>query len=119
VVALPDLLRAPDTTSLASLMESGPGILPAAMPLSGALAHPAWRRASVLPVVERGERLIGVLRAARLHEALSQGGAVRGVESETTLAGLAAAAYWGAVAGLVQSGVALLPAVKRVLPDEQ
>ncbi|MEO8441849.1 MAG: hypothetical protein ABI547_05135 [Betaproteobacteria bacterium] len=119
VVALPNLLRAPDITALAALMEPSPAMLQAAMPLSGALAHPAWQRTSVLPVVERDARLIGVLRAAKLHEAFALGSEVRKSESETTLAGLAAASYWDAVSGLVRSGLALLPPVKRVLPDER
>jgi magnesium transporter len=119
VLALQDLLRAPESTPIGSLMGAPPGILPAAMPLSAARAHPAWQRASMLPVVEQGDRLIGVLHAARLHAALPQDQALRRGGGELTVAGLAAAGYWDAVSGLVQSGLALLPALKRVLPDER
>jgi magnesium transporter len=118
-VALADLLRAPAATTMDALM-SDAITLPAAMPLAAALAHPAWRRATSLPVVERGERLIGVLGAAKLDEALllrkqhehpDHGG--------TTLAELAATGYWDAVSGLVQLGLASLPALERVLPEER
>lgn len=119
VVALADLLRAAEATPLSELMRAPHATLPVAMPLSAALAHPAWQRTSVLPVVERGERVIGVLRAARLHEAVSSRTAVRAPDEETTLAGLAAAGYWGAVSGLVESGLALLPRAERVMPEER
>lgn len=119
VVALPELLRAPPAAPLSALMKAPPTTLPVAMPLSAALGHPAWQRTSMLPVVERGERLIGVLRAARLHEAVSQGTKLRETGSEITLAGLAAAGYWSAVSGLLESGLALLPRAKRVMPGEQ
>jgi hypothetical protein len=94
--------------------------LPASTPLDGALAHPAWQRTSILPVVERGERLIGVLRLAKLHEAVAQSASVRrGSERETTLAAVAASSYWVAVSGLVQSGLQLMPGLKPVLPEER
>jgi magnesium transporter len=120
VVALADLLRAPPATSVTSLSRPPAATLPASTPLDGALAHPAWQRTSILPVVERGERLIGVLRLAKLHEAVAQSASVRrGSERETTLAAVAASSYWVAVSGLVQSGLQLMPGLKPVLPEER
>jgi Mg/Co/Ni transporter MgtE len=117
-VALPDLLRAPPTATVAALM-SETATLPAAMPLGAALSHPGWRRASRLPVVERGERLIGVLHAAKLDQALSLREDSHRRHDGTTLAGLAAAGYWDAVSGLVRIGLASLPPLERILPEKR
>jgi Mg/Co/Ni transporter MgtE len=117
-VALPNLLRAPPTSTVAALM-SDVATLPAAMPLGAALSHPGWRRASRLPVVERGERLIGVLHAAKLEQALSLREDAHHRRDSTTLAALAAAGYWDAVSGLVRIGLAALPPLERVLPEKR
>src|SRR5688572_13241294 len=115
-VALQDLLRAPSTSTLGALMSDAPA-LPAAMPLAAALAHPAWRRAAALPVVER-DRLIGALRAATLEQALSLREASEHRPGGTTLAAVAAAGYWDAVSGLAQLGLAALPRLQRILPED-
>ena len=59
-----------------------------------------------------------LVASARLHEALSHRTA-RPADDETTLASLAAASYWGAVSGLVESGLAMLPRAERVMPEER
>lgn len=117
VVELQDLLRSPESTLLDALMRPPAGTLAAFMPLSGAASHPAWKQASALPVVERGNKLIGVLGAARLAQARSRG-AARGGTANGTLAGMAARSYWDAVSGLVRAGLAVLPQAGRVLPEE-
>ena len=117
VVDLAGLLRAPESTSLAALMRAPAGTLPAFMPLGGAASHPGWKLASSLPVVERGDRLIGVLHAARLARRRTRGG-VRGAGENDTLAGFVARSYWDTVSGLVRAGLAMLPAAGRVLPED-
>jgi len=118
-VDLQDLVRAPDSTFLAALMRPHAGTLAAAMPLTAAAVHPGWKRANALPVVERGRRLIGVLRAAKLAEALQRGGARTPTGPEGTLAGLAALGYWNTVASLVRAGLAIAPPARRVLPEQK
>lgn len=117
VVDLHVLLRAPGTTTLASLMRPPAGMLPAFMPLAGAAAHPGWRQASALPVVERGQRLIGVLDSAKLAQARSRA-IPRAASGSDTVAGILARGYWDAVSGLARAGLAAIPAAGRVLPEE-
>jgi Mg/Co/Ni transporter MgtE len=117
-VALTDLLRAPAMSVVDALM-SDATTLPAAMPLAAALSHAGWRSVSALPVVERRERLIGVLRAAKLDQALSLREQHDRRSGGDTLAGLAASGYWDAVSGLVQLGLAPLPALGRILPEKR
>jgi magnesium transporter len=117
LVDLQVLLRVPDTTLLSALMRTPAGTLPAIMALSGAAAHQGWKQASVLPVVESGKRLVGVLHAEKLAQALSRG-ARRPETSDETLAGMVARSYWDTVSGLLGAGLNILPPVKRVLPEE-
>lgn len=116
-VALPLLLRAHETTPLAALMRPPAGVLPVAMPLSGAAAHPAWKQTSIMPVVERGDRFIGVLHAAKLAEALSRSHYRHADIADETLSGLLARGYWDTVSGLLRVGLAVLPPAPRVLPE--
>ena len=117
LIDLQVLLRAPPATALSALMRPAIASLPALMPLSGAAAHKAWRRTSVLPVVERGMRLVGVLHATQLAQA-SGSGVRRAEAGEDTLLGLVARGYWDTVSGLLTIGLNALPPTKRVLPGD-
>jgi magnesium transporter len=119
VVDLQALVRAPEGTAVTALMREPPGALAATASLGSAAAHEAWERAALLPVLERGERLLGVLRRATLRRALAhtEGGVPDG--GEATIVGLLAHGYWDAVSGLAEAALALLPRVKPVLPEER
>ncbi|MCF8150708.1 MAG: hypothetical protein K9K30_10710 [Burkholderiaceae bacterium] len=117
LIDLQVLLRAPGTTALSALMRAPTASLSAIMPLSGAAALQAWKQTSVLPVVERGNRLVGVLRAEKLAQAMNRG--VRRAEAgDETLAGLMARGYWDTLSGLLGVGLGVLPPAKRVLPED-
>ncbi|MFZ2541652.1 MAG: CBS domain-containing protein [Gallionella sp.] len=112
-VELADLLRADATTLLTRLVRPSPHRLPAQALLAGLRDHQGWREASTLSVVERGDRLVGVLTHAALQRALS-------LEQSTptpnhavdTLVGVASA-YWFGVSALIQAIVGLLPVERR------
>ncbi len=106
VVTLPALLRAADSARLQTLQRPVAS-LPALMPLAGAIAHPAWREASVVPVLEHGGRFLGALSAAALRSALAARPTPT-VAAEQTLAGVLGEGYWSAVSSLSQAAVALL-----------
>ncbi len=72
-VELADLLRADAATTLARLVRPSPHRLPAQALLAGLREHPGWREASTLPVVERGDRLVGALTHGALLRALVTG----------------------------------------------
>lgn len=109
VVDLATLVRSPDWRALEVIMERPAATLPAVMPLSAAASHPAWARVGELPVVARGERLVGALRHSVLREALGQErGAPEEAEDES-LAGFAAGGYWAAVSAVIRAFIALLP----------
>jgi Mg/Co/Ni transporter MgtE len=115
VVDLATLVRAPEWRSLDGLLHPPAATLPAVMPLRAAAAHPAWGRVTELPVVARGERLVGVLRHSVLLQALEKGTRPAGGEDEVTLAGFAARGYWGAVSGMVRAFLGLLPRAAPVV----
>lgn len=118
VIELPALVRSAETAAMASLMRAPLGVLSASAPLSSAAAHVGWERAAVLPVVERSERLLGVLRRPTLRRALalSVGGTFQA--DEATIVGFLARGYWDAVSGLAEASLALFPRIKPVVPEE-
>jgi magnesium transporter len=106
-VALPVLLRAGAQQRLDTLMSALTVTLPAVTPLAGAADHPAWRDADVVPVVERGGGLVGVVARRALLRASRVRRADDGPEPES-LAALLALGYWNAVLGLVEATLSLL-----------
>jgi magnesium transporter len=119
VVDLQALLRAPPTATVSTLLRKPPGILAAVAPLASTTTHAAWEQSAVLPVAERGDRLIGVLRRSTLSQALAQGGASLPPPGADTVIGLLARGYWTAVSGLAEAGIALLPPAKPVNPEKR
>lgn len=119
VVSLRLLLSVPETSALTGLMHAPGGSVSAAMPLSGAAAHAGWKLTSQLPVVERGNRFIGVLYAAKLAEALARVGHPGADASASSLSGLVARSYWNTVSGLLQVGLGALPPARSILPEDQ
>ena len=115
-VALSTLLRAPPGATLASIMSRPEAVLSAQMPLAGALVHPGWERASTLPVVESGSRLVGVIT----RDALTRAVRPQRTRPAETLAGLLARGYWDALSGIAEAMATLLPPVPPVVrsPDE-
>jgi len=111
IVDLTTLLRAPDAATLGTLMSRPDAVLAAHAPLSGAIAHPGWEHRSTLPVVEPGQRLVGVITRDALARALRGTSPTPGTIDEPSVPALLASGYWQALNILVESGLALLPRV--------
>ncbi|MBU0750862.1 MAG: CBS domain-containing protein [Gammaproteobacteria bacterium] len=108
-VELADLLRANAGTPLTRLVRTSPHRLPAQSLLAGLRDHPGWREASALPVVDRGDRLVGAITHAALQRALATEQRISTPRHPgNTLSGIAGA-YWFGVAALIQAVVGLLP----------
>lgn len=113
-VPLPTLLRAPAEATLSSVMTRPEVVISAQTPLAGAAAHPGWEQASALPVVESGERLVGVLTREALTRALGRASRPERLPRSDTLAGMLARGYWDALSGGAEAMATLLPAVQPV-----
>lgn len=115
------LLRAPSSASLESLAVPTAGVLAAHTPLAGATHHPAWASVASVPVVETGDRLLGVLTHGALHQALHRAARTAARVDDESLAGLAARSYWEALSGIAEVALSLLPTVRSVesLRDER
>lgn len=112
MVGLSALLQAPDSTTLGTLMQRPAHVLTAHAPLSATPAHPGWESSSLLPVVEPGERLVGVMTRDALTRALRRTPPPPAeLSSETTLPMLFARVYWQALSGLLEGSLVLLPKV--------
>jgi len=108
-VGLADLLRAGNSTTLVRLVRPSVHRLPAQSQLGGVREHQGWRDTSTLPVVEKGERLVGMLTHSAMQRALTTGSNTQIQNSmEGTLVGIASA-YWFGVSSLVQALIGLLP----------
>jgi len=103
------LLRAPAASRLSELATRPSAVIAATTPLAGAASHRGWGQTAVLPVVDRAERLIGVLRRESLVRALARAPAAPKADEEMTVAGALARTYWGAVSGLFAACLAVLP----------
>ncbi len=113
-VSLGALLAAPEASTLASLMHRPVAVLAAVAPLRGTADHPGWTQTSLLPVLESGDRLVGVLSRDGLARALRRSAppdAPAGAGDEAGLPMLAVRGYWALLAGLLDAGLALLPRV--------
>lgn len=116
-VGLAALLQAPAGAMLATLMQRSAAVLAAQAPLTGAASHPAWEHSSSLPVVEPGERLVGVITRDALARALRRAAPVEaqpGVAGDANLPVLLARGYWLALSGVIEGGLSLLPQVPAV-----
>lgn len=109
MVELATLLRAQETAQLGALIGEPHAVLAAVSTLVGAATHRGWEFAASLPVVERGDRLVGVLRRATLMRALNRSARETRASTSETLSGLVARNYWDALSGLVAVTLTLLP----------
>ena len=113
------LLRARSSEALAHCMSAVPTTLSVLMPIASARDLPAWERAIALPVVDHDRHLIGVLRRHALLQGLRA--QLRPAAQERQAGSFVealAAGYWHVVSALSGATIALLPGVKRVLPEE-
>jgi magnesium transporter len=116
IVPLATLLQAQGAATLATLMQRPAIVLAAHAPLAGTAAHPGWDQSSLLPVVETGNRLVGVLTRDALSRALRRAAPPAPSASGADLTTLLARGYWQALSGMIDAGLGLLPRVAPVLP---
>jgi magnesium transporter len=117
-LALPALIRSPQSAPLETLMSRPDAVLAAQTPLAGARAHPGWLQHSTLPVVERGDRLLGLLTHAALTRALRRSDRQLAPAAPGTLSGTLARGYWAVLSGSVAAAMTLLPAAPPVAGEE-
>jgi magnesium transporter len=111
LVTLGQLLQAPEAATLATLMRAPAALLAAHAPLSGSALHPGWQHASLLPVVQPGDRVVGVMTRDALARAQRQAAPTQADDGDAQLPELFARGYWQALSGLIESALALLPPV--------
>lgn len=107
-VELAELLRADPADVLGRLKHRTGDALPARSPLASVHDHAGWTDRRVLPVVERGERFVGVLAYGVMIQALARDAQARGAAASEPLAGLARS-YWRGVSGMIETVVSMFP----------
>jgi CBS domain-containing protein len=111
VIDLAALLRAPDGATLVTLAQRPVALLAANAPLAGTQAHPGWLQSSALPVVERGDKLVGVMTRDALARAVRRTAAPDTAPGSEPLRAVFAQGYWLALSGMVEASLGLLPRV--------
>ncbi|HPF27351.1 MAG TPA: hypothetical protein PK159_12225, partial [Steroidobacteraceae bacterium] len=77
--------------------------------------HPGWQGGSALPVVERGDRLLGVLTRDALIRALARARRLaRDDDAAETLVSVLAGSYWQSLSGIIETLTATLPTIRPV-----
>jgi magnesium transporter len=108
IVDVTALMHAPDGATLSGLMRPAPAALAAHAPVSAVAAHPGWQASSLLPVLEPGNRLVGVLSHDAALRAL-QRLAPPEQPPASSLSGVLAVGTWQALSGVLSAVVSLLP----------
>ena len=111
IVTLGQLLQAPEAATLATLMRAPAALLAAHAPLAGSAAHPGWMHTSWLPVVQPGDRVVGVMTRDALLRAQRQAAPALAEDADAKLPELFARGYWQTLSGLIETALALLPPV--------
>jgi Mg/Co/Ni transporter MgtE len=110
VLSLGNLVRAGPYEPLSVLMSPASHTVPALASVALVASHPGWEAFRVLPVVERENRLVGVLHRRALMAAL----ATPAQRPEPNVASGVFAAYWQVVSALTEVAVGALPSVPPV-----
>jgi magnesium transporter len=108
------LLRGQESAQIGAVLGEPPAVLAAVASLAGAATHRGWEVAASLPVLERGDRLVGVLRRATLMRALSRSARDARTPPIESLSGILARNYWDALSGLVAVTITLLPPTRSM-----
>jgi magnesium transporter len=107
-LAIPDVVRARPQQMLRDIMQRDPVALHAHMDLATVAAHPAWREADALPVVDAARKFIGAIR----HRMIRQITLDPTRPMVDTIVGLSEL-YWGGLSNILAS---LTPTATR--PEE-
>ncbi len=109
LVPLLDAVRADPHAQIGTFVVPAMHRLSALAMLTAVQNDPGWDQYRVLPVVERGERFVGVLSRRALVKAPRAASPISPEAASDVVASLAGA-YWRGVAGIIEATVALLPA---------
>ncbi len=77
-----------------------------------------WQEYQTLPVVERGDRMVGVLDRVALARGLAREREVPMSTAHNGVTGALAGGYWVAVSGLIEAVVTLIPTADRPAPGD-
>ncbi|MFP3983128.1 MAG: magnesium transporter MgtE N-terminal domain-containing protein [Desulfurivibrionaceae bacterium] len=108
-LSLQELVAAPADSRLDQLMKKISRTLPAPSLLRNAVHREDWQSRDSIPVVEKGNRFIGVLHHSTLRVLLARQSVSPGKLEKRSAVAAAGAAYWQLVSSLIELLIDLLP----------
>ena len=117
-ISVHELLRISGTAKLASVARKPQTVLTASATVSGIARRRGWQQSPVVPVIDRNEQLIGVLRRSALDRALARGLRLEEPDNRQPLAAMFAQGYWSAFSILADATISVLPQAKPIVTDE-
>jgi magnesium transporter len=113
-VDIADLLRAGDSVPLVNLIKPNSYKLPAQSLLLDLQNHQGWNDSLTLPVIDRDDRLVGIMTHATLQRvlAIELGRAANQSGSDNALANVTSV-YWLGISSLIQVVIGLFPCKHR------
>lgn len=114
VVTAAVLLRSAPRESIGRIMREPAPVVSALAPVTTLREHASWLELPALPVIERGERLVGALTRRSLEAALAEVQSTPATRVAGETLGALGGAYWQSLTALTQLTVTLLPGIGRV-----
>ncbi|MGD8475960.1 MAG: CBS domain-containing protein [Burkholderiales bacterium] len=118
IVSVFELLRVPAATMLSNITRTSQTVLSASVTIGGIARRRGWQQTAAIPVIDRNEHLIGVLRRGALERAMARGNRPAQSDDEQTLSGMLASGYWGTFSVLAQTALSVLPKPKPIVSDK-
>jgi hypothetical protein len=120
VVDVAALTQADAAAPVSSVTRPGIDWVRVEMPLSAVEAHPGWQQYDVMPVVDAGQRLVGLIRHRRLRQLDRDGTAGHDDRAVRTLVALGEV-YWLGLSGLLQglAAAATTTTTTKAAPDRR
>lgn len=117
VVTIRQLLLVRPSQTLESIMQRELIRLPARSDLAGIAVDPAWQEFDMLPVVDKADVFLGVIRHKTIRQLAVTGDGGQGLADAIEVAMSIADMYWKSLAGLA-AGIAVAAAAQRnAVPD--
>jgi magnesium transporter len=113
-----ELLRVTGATKLVSIARKPPVVLTASTTLTSLMRRRGWQQAAALPVVDAGERLIGVFHRGTLERVAASAQRSLPNNEQEIMVTVFARGYWNTFTALAEAAVSMLPRARSISAEK-